>query len=148
MTTARNLIAELRRLGATIVVADNRLRITAPHGAIAPSLREQLVQRKADVLRELRQEPSLTPADSGRSAASRIPSPCRPGSGFVQVVNGFRMVDGSLDFGDVCWGWTPTAWMTELRRKAARCDAYRPDIATYYREWADDIERRLPGAER
>lgn len=55
----------------------------------------------------------------------------------------FRITAGELFFGDVCAGWTPAGWAVELRRKADRCDEYRPDIADYYRRWAGDIEGRL-----
>ena len=49
-----------------------------------------------------------------------------------------------MDFGDISAGWTPTGWAIELRRKATCCDEYRPDIAEYYRKWAEDLERRFP----
>lgn len=55
----------------------------------------------------------------------------------------FRITAGEMCFGDVCAGWTPAGWAAELRRKADRCDEYRPDIADYYRRWAGDIEGRL-----
>lgn len=55
----------------------------------------------------------------------------------------FRITAGELFFGDVCAGWTPAGWAVELRRKADRCDEYRPDIADYFRRWAGDIEGRL-----
>jgi hypothetical protein len=55
----------------------------------------------------------------------------------------FRFVDGPLAFGDIGAGWSPAGWVAELRRKAGRCDAYRPDIASHYRAWARDIEWRL-----
>ncbi|MCK6486241.1 MAG: hypothetical protein L6R00_19135 [Phycisphaerae bacterium] len=48
-----------------------------------------------------------------------------------------------MQFGDVCLGWEPARWASELRRKADRCEAYRPDIADYYRRWAANIESRL-----
>ncbi|HPF38951.1 MAG TPA: hypothetical protein PK093_09930 [Phycisphaerae bacterium] len=48
-----------------------------------------------------------------------------------------------MQFGDICVGWAPASWAAELRRKADHCDAYRPDIATYYRRWADDIDAQL-----
>ncbi len=60
----------------------------------------------------------------------------------VQPEVRFRFTDGLMEFGDVCKGWTPAAWAAELRRKADRCDHYRPDIAKYYRSWAADIEKR------
>lgn len=47
-----------------------------------------------------------------------------------------------MQFGDVCKGWTRHAWITELRRKADRCDRYRPDMASYYRDWANALEQR------
>jgi len=52
--------------------------------------------------------------------------------------------DSTLRFGDVCAGWTPHAWAVELRRKARRCQSYRPDVATYFTAWAKQIESRLP----
>lgn len=55
----------------------------------------------------------------------------------------FRFAAGAMVSGDVCEGWSPESWACELRRMADRCDAYRPDIATYYRHWAGDIESRL-----
>lgn len=36
----------------------------------------------------------------------------------------------------------PPKW-EELRRKAGRCDEYRPDMARHYREWAADLEGRI-----
>ncbi|MCK6486587.1 MAG: hypothetical protein HUU22_15615 [Phycisphaerae bacterium] len=58
----------------------------------------------------------------------------------------FHYTDEVMELGDVCAGWTPTRWAAELRRKADCCDRYRPDIAAYYRKWAEDIEARLRGA--
>lgn len=55
----------------------------------------------------------------------------------------FRFAGSAMQFGDVCLGWEPARWASELRRKADRCEAYRPDIADYYRRWAANIESRL-----
>lgn len=59
----------------------------------------------------------------------------------------FRFMDGNMEFRDICAGWTPAAWATELRRKAERCERYRPDIAEYYVRWATDIDSRIRGRE-
>lgn len=50
--------------------------------------------------------------------------------------------DRPMQFGDVCRGWTRHAWVIELRRKADRCDRYRPDMAAHYRAWADGLESK------
>lgn len=55
----------------------------------------------------------------------------------------FRFAGSAMQFGDVCLGWEPARWASELRRKADRCALYRPDIADYYRRWASDIEAKL-----
>lgn len=55
----------------------------------------------------------------------------------------FRFVANGMDFGDICAGWTPEMWADELHRKARCCEEIRPDIADYYRRWANDIEARL-----
>jgi len=61
----------------------------------------------------------------------------------VNAARSFRFAGDQLDFGDVCAGWTPAGWAAELRRKADRCDQYRPDVAERFRAWAADIEARL-----
>ena len=48
-----------------------------------------------------------------------------------------------MKFGEVCKGWSCAGWIVELRRKAERCERYRPDMADYYTHWAADIESRL-----
>ena len=55
----------------------------------------------------------------------------------------FHYASGIMQFGDICVGWAPASWSKELRRKADHCDTYRPDIADYYRRWADDIDAKL-----
>ncbi len=47
-----------------------------------------------------------------------------------------------MKFGDVCKGWTQSAWIQELRRKADCCADSHPETADLYRRWADDIERK------
>ena len=109
------LLKEARTVGLTVVVEGERLRIRGPRSA--EPVARRILDNKASVLAALH---------SGRPLAG-----------------GFCIADRPMDFGDVCAGWTPHAWATELRRKAARCDAYRPDIAEHYRAWAADIESKL-----
>lgn len=141
MTAAYQLVAELHRRGVALAVVGDRLRATAPPGALTPDLRAALAEHKADVLRMLGApaEPLPPPASVRRDA------PLPPGVQRVRADGGFRYVDGLLCHGDICWGWEPAAWAAELRRKADRCDAYRPDVAAYYRRWADGILGRLGG---
>lgn len=54
----------------------------------------------------------------------------------------FQFVEGVMQFGDVCAGWSPEGWAKELRRKAACCETLHPDTAHHYRRWATDIEAR------
>jgi len=42
-----------------------------------------------------------------------------------------RFSAGEMQFGEVCAGWTPSAWAAELRRKAGRCEELHPDKAGY-----------------
>lgn len=44
------LLDELRSHGATLTVAEGRLRITAPKGVVSPSLLRALRQRKAELI--------------------------------------------------------------------------------------------------
>jgi hypothetical protein len=115
--TTRELITDLRRRDIRLSVRGDRLRVDAPAGGLTPDVREILTRHKIDLL-QLLQPP----------------------------VNEFCFVDGLMAFGDVCHGWLPAGWAAELRRKADRCEQYRPDVAAYYRAWAADIERRLPSA--
>ena len=118
MSSVFELMTELEIRGVVLTVWGDRIRVDAPAATVTPQLRAAIAEHKADLLALL--QPPATP----------LPSP-------------FRIVDGPMDFGDVCAGWTPHCWATELRRKADRCDAYRPDIAKWYRDWAADIETRL-----
>ncbi len=122
--TAAALLAELTRQGIELQARGNRLRYR-PRAALTPELVEQVRARKSELLSLLAPEDDQT---SNRAA---------------QTGPAFRFCDGLMAFGDVCAGWMPAAWAEELRRKADRCDAYRPDVADYYRRWAEDIEQRL-----
>jgi len=42
--------------------------------------------------------------------------------------------------GSVMPGWTPAAWVIELRRKAETCATVRPDLAAKYRSWAANVQ--------
>ena len=117
--TAEEMIVDLQRRGVRLSARDGRVRIDAPAGVITPHLRSALAAQKPELLQ-------LLASERQRAAA-------------------FHFADGQMDFDDICAGWTPLGWAAELRRKADRCDAYRPDIAAYYRNWAVDIERPLPG---
>jgi hypothetical protein len=117
--TAAAFLDNLKARGAVLTVNGDRIRIRAPAQVVTPEVREALVQHKPDLLRLL----------TGPSPTRKCPP--------------FRFVDGVMEFGDICAGWTPTKWAEELRRKADRCDRYRPDIADHYRRWAADIEARL-----
>lgn len=119
--TLDELLTSLRQRGIKVSVTGDRLRIETPPGAVTEELRIALARHKRELLDRLRAQ--------GGAARS-----------------GFRYAVDELEFGDVCAGWTPCGWANELRRKAARCDRYRPDIGSYYRAWALDIEQRLPCA--
>lgn len=114
--TAHELLSDLKCRGIDVVVVGDRLRVTAPVGVVTPALRETIQAHKLELLS------LLTP----NAPAAR-----------------FRYTGDHMAFGDVCAGWTPSSWAIELRRKAERCDTYRPDIAENYRRWAADIEHRL-----
>ena len=116
--TTEELIADLQRRGVHLSARGDRVCIDAPAGVITPNTRNVLAAQKAELLRLLTGE--------RRERAK------------------FHFTDGLMVIGDVCVGWAPSCWAAELRRKADRCDAYRPDIAQYFRNWAADIERRLP----
>lgn len=118
--TTEELITDLQRQGVRLSAKGNRVCVDAPAGVITPHVRSALAARKAELLQVL-------------GGARREPAE-------------FHFTDGLMVIGDVCVGWTPSGWAAELRRKADRCDAYRPDIALYFRNWAGDIERRLAGA--
>ena len=109
------LLEDLRQRGVELTAIDGRLRVCAPVGTVTVQMREALRLHKPALLAALRKSDPK-----------------------------FQFVDGPMDFGDVCHGWTPEAWALELRRKAGRCDEYRPDISVYYRDWAAHIEKRLP----
>lgn len=116
--TAEELIGSLSRRDVRLSAVGDRLRVDAPAGTVTPTDRAAIARYKQDLLRLLRS------GQLGRGT--------------------FRYADGSMEFGDICAGWTPAGWAAELRRKADRCDQYRPDIAAYYRAWAADVEGRLP----
>lgn len=116
------LLADLHERGIHLAAINGRLRVRAPVCAVTAELRETLSQNKPALLALLVEHRSSHPTQSGDE---------------------FRFTDGLMQFGDICAGWKPDAWATELRRKADRCDEYRPDIAAYYRSWAADIGRRL-----
>lgn len=77
-------------------------------------------------------------------SAGTPPSPADIAPAPEPALPNFRSIDGLMSFGDICYGWTPQAWATELRRKAARCRQDHPSTADFYDRWAADIERRLP----
>lgn len=124
--TATSLLDELRQNGARFTLAGDRLRVDAPVGLLTEHVRAELRRLKPELMALLRR------AQAGRGAAA----PTSPR---------FRFVDGKMVLGDICAGWTPAAWCKELRRKALRCEELHPETARYYREWADDIERRGGG---
>jgi hypothetical protein len=115
--TAAQMISELQRRGVHLSARGGRVCVDAPAGVITPNMRNVLAAQKAELLQLL--------------------------AGDRQHADAFRLVNGPMDFGDICAGWTPSGWAEELRRKADRCDNYRPDVATYYRNWAIDIEWRI-----
>ena len=119
---ATALLAELTHRGIELQVRGDRLRYR-PRSALTQELAERVRAHKAELLA------ILAPSERYSPPPPESPAP-------------FNFVDGLMDFGDICAGWTPANWAAELRRKADRCDAYRPDIAGYYRRWASDIERR------
>jgi thioesterase domain-containing protein len=55
----RSFLEELRRRGIQVSADGDRLRCTAPPGVLSPELREQLKQRKADILSFLRSGEAL-----------------------------------------------------------------------------------------
>jgi hypothetical protein len=64
MSTAATLLSELRRAGATVTVAGDKLRIEAPDGTITPELHRTLADHKAELLALL--ERTLPPTDPRR----------------------------------------------------------------------------------
>lgn len=56
------------------------------------------------------------------------------------IIRALQSEEDPLRFGEVCKGWTRQSWIVELRRKADRCDRYRPDMASYFRAWADSLD--------
>jgi len=122
--TAAALLAELTRHGIELKAWGNRLRYR-PRSAMTPDLAARVKAHKPELLKLLAAGDSVaTPQACSERTARRI-------------------TDAMLCFGEVCPGWKPACWAKELRKKAGRCDRYRPDIAEYYRNWAADIERRL-----
>lgn len=116
-----DLLREVAARGIELRPHGEHLRFR-PVAAMPADLRERLRAHKQEVLSLL---------------GNRTPPPAET----------FRYSDGLLEFGDVPVGWLPSRWAEELRRKAGRCDAIRPDIAERYRAWAEDIERRLPASD-
>jgi hypothetical protein len=113
--TALDLLTELQGRGVELVAAGDKLRYR-PRSAVEPDLLPVMREHKADILRMLAQRPAAPPQQA------------------------FEFTDGPMDFGDICAGWTPAGWAAELRRKADRCNGYRPDVGDYYRRWAAHIE--------
>ena len=122
------LLDEAREAGLIVQADGDTLRIHGPR-RLEP-LARRLLEHKAEVLAVLAYDRFIAPA-----AESAESQPFESQK--------FHFTDGVMDFGDICAGWTPEGWAHELRPKADCCDAYRPDIAAYYRAWAKDIERRL-----
>ena len=58
MKTIRELLSEMRSLGVQLWNEEDRLRYTAPKGVITPSLRQELKERKAEILKFLQQTDS------------------------------------------------------------------------------------------
>lgn len=114
---AASLLAELARRGIELQAQSGKLRYR-PRASLTPELAVRVKTHKSELLVLLAQRPATAPPR-------------------------FRFTDGHMNFGDICAGWSPAGWADELRRKAGRCDLYRPDIAERYRNWAADIERRL-----
>jgi len=135
MSHVDQLLNELHRRGISLALNGDRLRVSAPRGTLSAAIRDELAKHKPDLLRALRANAATTDQPFAGIGKER-----------VRIVGDVRYVDGSMDFGDVCWGWSPHAWITELRRKADRCDRYRPDMATYFRAWADALEARTRDA--
>src|SRR5262245_11892444 len=100
MTSANELLHELRRRGATLTPNGDKLRITAPRGVITPHLLDQINRHKPALLQLL----NTNAGDVDHDLALEEPA----------------------TFGEVWSGFTAEAWVEELRRKAARCDLYRP----------------------
>jgi hypothetical protein len=69
MIAAEALLTEVRAVGAILAVVDGKLRVRVPKGALTPSQRAQLTERKADVIAALVAEVSndcgQPPADRG-----------------------------------------------------------------------------------
>ena len=63
MKTIRELLSEARSLGVQLWSEEERLRYSAPKGVITPSLRQELKERKAEILKFLQQ------TDSGSALA-------------------------------------------------------------------------------
>ena len=125
---AVELLSELRRRGLELQVRGDRLRYR-PRSALTPDLAQRVQAHKVELLALL--------------AATEV----QEGVGQTAGSGDIHFTEDPVEFCDVCAGWKPLSWAGELRRKADRCDGYRPDIAAYYRDWADEIERRSEASE-
>ena len=113
-----SLIERARGAGLVLWQDGRHLAVRGPESA-EPIVRE-LMDRKAEILHGLR---------TGALPREQL---------------AFRFVADVMEFGDIPEGWTPRDWRARLRCLAGRCASYRPDLADYYRRWADDIDARLP----
>jgi hypothetical protein len=80
--TAEAILALFRHRGVTLSADGRRLRFRGPKGAVTPNLREELRNRKRELLALLGESASLRcpNAPTGRGATVRA-APCKCGSG-------------------------------------------------------------------
>ena len=134
------LLMEAREAGLSVEVDGDLLRVRGPKRLEPLALR--LLACKPNILAALGtsrrvpegpQETQNRPTTSATDRPGRMGRPRKPAD----------FLETPLTFGDVADGWTPAAWAAELRRKADRCDTYRPDVADWYRRWAGNVEKRM-----
>jgi hypothetical protein len=123
----QELLRDLAAAGIELKAAGDRIRYR-PLPAMTPELAERIRQHRGELLAALNGVAQGPAVEATASTA---------------VARSFNFEQGQMKFGDICFGWTPRAWMIELRRKAQCCRELRPDLADYYERWAADIESRL-----
>jgi alkanesulfonate monooxygenase SsuD/methylene tetrahydromethanopterin reductase-like flavin-dependent oxidoreductase (luciferase family) len=103
VSEARNLLAELERLGITVEARQGQLRLEAPRGALTPTVRDAIARHKPEIL-------AILGAQGGRSAALDLSlffftseESTSPEDKYRLVLDGARFAD-SHGFASV---WTP-----------------------------------------
>ena len=63
----QTLLAELEKYGIKLSAEGDKIRFTAPAGALTPELRSRLAAGKAEIIAYLRSAPRLHPEQAARS---------------------------------------------------------------------------------